>query len=434
MKGVKHGINFLLENSLFLIIGAVGGLVWANMDAHTYQELVHLKLFSNDFFYDHAYEKLHPGAHAFTLHYLVNDILMAFFFAIAGKEVWEATFPGGPLSDPKKAATPLVATLGGMAGPALFYVAGVSILGLNMVNFAGSPLDAAAAAALGDQAINMNNGWAIPCATDIAFSYMVARIVFGAGHPAIPFLLLLAIADDAIGLVILAVFYPQGDVQPLWMFLPVAGIAVSFAFRKMKVHSFWPYLIVPGLLSWVGFAQAGLHPALGLLPIIPTLPHAHVDEGIFNWKEMDKHDSLNEFEHWWKNPVEIILGLFGLLNAGVEFGAVGDATWLVVVGLLIGKPVGIWVCAMFTARVLKFGLPEGMDGKDVLVLGLAAGIGFTVALFVATVAFPSGSEVQDAAKMGALLSFGAAILTFVAAKLLGIKKVHGDPDSGGPGH
>ena len=203
----------------------------------------------------------------------------------------------------------------------------------------------------------------------------------------------------------------------------------------MKIHNFWPYLFGPGLMSWIGFTQAGLHPALGLLPIIVTLPHAASDEGIFNWRELDKHDTLNEFEHWWKNPVEIILGLFGLLNAGVVFSAMGDVTWLVLAGLLVGKPIGIWLCAMFAARTLKFGFPEGMGGKDVLVLGFAAGIGFTVALFVATVAFPGGTVVQGAAKMGALFSFGAAILTIVAGKVLGVERVEGDPDAGhGHGH
>jgi Na+:H+ antiporter, NhaA family len=424
MNQVKNSINFLLENSLFLIFGAVGGLVWANMDYESYQHLVHLELFRSDLFYDHSIAK-QTGEHIFTLHYFVNDLLMAFFFAIAGKEVWEATFPGGPLSNARKAATPLIATIGGMAGPALLYVAGVAMVG-------GTVAESVAGKEI---IINMADGWAIPCATDIAFSYMVARIVFGAGHPAIPFLLLLAIADDALGLIILAVFYPQGEVQPLWMLLPLAGMMVGFGMQKMKLHSFWPYLLGPGLISWVGFTQAGLHPALGLLPIIVTLPHAASDEGIFNWRELDKHDTLNEFEHWWKNPVELVLGLFGLLNAGVVFSAMGDVTWLVLAGLLIGKPLGIWLCAMFAAKTLKFGLPEGMDGKDVLVLGFAAGIGFTVALFVATVAFPGGTVVQGAAKMGALFSFGAAILTIVAGKVMGIKKVEANPDAGhGHGH
>lgn len=395
---MKGAIRFLLENSLFLILGAVGGLLWANFAHESYEHLVHFELFHNPWI---GYE--HDGQRVVNLHYLVNDILMALFFAIAGKEVFEATLPGGPLNNPRKAATPLIATFGGMAGPALVYVGGAAALG---------------------QLDTLGNGWAIPCATDIAFSYMVARMVFGNGHPAIPFLLLLAIADDALGLIILAVFYPQGEIQLVWMLLPVAAIAIGLLFKRLRVVSFWPYLLVAGSISWVGFALSGLHPALGLLPIIPTMPHAHTDVGLFDWRELERHDTLNEFEHWWKNPVELILGLFGLLNAGVVLSSVGTATWLVLAGLLIGKPLGIWGMGILAARGLKFGLPEGMNGRDLFVLGCAAGIGFTVALFVATVAFETGTAVQDAAKMGALASFLAAILTLVAGKVLGIRKVH----------
>ena len=395
-----HGsIKFLLENSLFLIFGALGGLIWANVGIDSYHHFLHTEILVNDIV---GYP--HDGHRVINLHYLINDILMALFFAIAGKEVWEATLPGGPLSNPRKAATPLIATFGGMAGPALLYVGGAAALG---------------------QLSELGNGWAIPCATDIAFSYMVARIVFGAGHPAIPFLLLLAIADDALGLVILAVFYPpQEEVNALWMLLPVAAIGVGLLMRRMRVHSFWPYLIIAGTISWFGFAMAGLHPALGLLPIIPTLPHAHVDSGLFDWKELDRHDTLNEFEHWWKNPVELILGMFGLLNAGVVLSSVGNATYLVLLGLIIGKPLGIFLFGILAAKGLKFGLPEGMNTKDLVVLGCAAGIGFTVALFVATVAFQPGT-VQDAAKMGALGSFAAAIVTIIVGKMIGVQRVTG---------
>ncbi len=404
--------RFLLENSLFLIFGAIAGLVWANLDNEGYQHLLHLEILENNLFYDHAVNAANPEKHVLTLHYLINDVLMAFFFAIAGKEVWEATFPGGPLSDPKKAATPLIATIGGMAGPALLYVACAAFIG---------------------QLSELGNGWAIPCATDIAFSYLVARFVFGAGHPAIPFLLLLAIADDAIGLIILAVFYPQGDVNITYMLLPVVGILLGKVMQKQGIKSFWPYLLLPGSLSWVGFALSGLHPALGLLPIIPVMPHAHSDIGFFNWDELQRTDTLNQFEHWWKNPVEIILGLFGLLNAGVVFEAIGDATWLVLIGLLIGKPLGIWLCGMFAAKTLKFGFPEGMGSKELFVVGCAAGIGFTVSLFVATVAFRPG-DIQDAAKMGALGSFAAVFMTIGIAKMLKVAKIEGDPDAEGHGH
>ncbi len=391
-------ISFLFENSLFLIIGAIAGLVWANANHESYEHLKHLEILKNSVFGTLQSD----GTRTLDLHFLVNDILMALFFAIAGKEVWEATLPGGPLSNPKRAAVPIIAAVGGMVAPALIYLFGAHLIG---------------------QFGELSRGWAIPCATDIAFSYMVARFIFGAGHPAIPFLLLLAIADDALGLLILAIFYPQGEVQIIWMLLPVLAIGIGFFFHRSRIKSFWPYLLIPGVISWIGFAKAGLHPALGLLPIIPTLPHAHVDKGLFNWEELNAKDTLNEFEHWWKNPVEIILMLFGFLNAGVLFSAIGAPTYLVLIGLLVGKPVGIWLSAMFAAKGLKFGLPDGLTSNILIVVGFAAGIGFTVALFVATVAFPAGA-IQDAAKMGALGSFIAAVFTYLVAKFMKIEKHH----------
>ncbi len=436
---MRKKIQFLLDNSMFLIIGTVAALAWANANIESYEHFLHTPLIENTIVgqvmhdkhgaeeatadakdaakkmaesgsAEHAADASAADEHGakkktITLHYLINDILMALFFAIAGKEVWEATFPGGPLSNAKKAATPLLATLGGMAGPAAIYCI---------------------IAGMGGSFGELSNGWAIPCATDIAFSYMVARMVFGAGHPAIPFLLLLAIADDALGLVILAIFYPNPEipVEPIWLLLPVAAMVICVVFKRMRLWSFWPYLAVGGTISWFGFALAGLHPALGLLPIIPFMPNAHTDTGLFDWGKLEKKDTLSHFEHWMKNPVEIILGLFGLLNAGVLLSSSGIATWAVIGGLLIGKPLGIVLFGLIAAKGLKFGFPEGMDWKDLVVLSCAAAIGFTVALFITTVAFKAG-PIQDAAKMGALGSFGAAIVTFIAAKVMGTKKVLG---------
>ena len=123
-------------------------------------------------------------------------------------------------------------------------------------------------------------GWAVPCATDIAFSYLIARMIFGVGHPAIAFLLLLAIADDAAGLMILAVFYPQAPLQYYGGFCsPQGQWSWHFSLRTAKVHSHWIYLLGPGILCWYSFYQANIHAALGLVPIIPFLPHAHTDLG-----------------------------------------------------------------------------------------------------------------------------------------------------------
>lgn len=389
-------IRFLLENSVFLIVGAIAGLVWANVDHASYEALLHFPILENDLI-----GEPHGAHRVISLHYLVNDILMALFFAIAGKEVWEALLPGGPLSNPKKAAAPLIATAGGVVVPAAVYLIGAAAIG---------------------QLGTLGSGWAVPCATDIAFSYMVARLIFGAGHPAIPFLLLLAIADDAIGLLIIAVAYPQEELRPAFLLLAVAAIGACFLFRRMRIKSFWPYLLVGGTMSWFGFALSGLHPALGLLPILPALPHAHVDTGLFDWSQMEEGDTLTRFEHWWKNPVELILGAFGLLNAGVVLSAVGPATYLVLAGLLIGKPIGIWGFGMIASKGLRFGLPRGLRNTDLIIIGFAASIGFTVALFVSTVAFPAGLA-QDAAKMGALASFFGVVATWLSARILGVEKV-----------
>src|SRR6266540_105858 len=168
---------------------------------------------------------------------------MVFFFALATKEVVEATAPGGALHTWRRAALPVVAAAGGMAAPAIIYVI--------YARAAGAP--------------ELIRGWAIPCATDIAFSFIVAKAIFRR-HPAIPFLLL-AIADDALGLVILALFYPVGDLHLLaGMLLMTTAVMVAYALRKKRVHIYWPYLAAGGLLSWTALFWGGLHPALALVP------------------------------------------------------------------------------------------------------------------------------------------------------------------------
>jgi NhaA family Na+:H+ antiporter len=420
-------IRFLFENSLFLISGAIAALLWANLDpthqieqgtvVHgSYDRFIHfdLEAFARDLFggphagaadASHGHEE--AGHPKFTLHFLINDVLMALFFAIAAKEVWESLLPGGALSNPRKAMTPLLATAGGVIGPAAIYAGGALALG---------------------HWDTLGRGWAVPCATDIAFSYLFARMIFGVGHPAIAFLLLLAIADDAAGLVILAVFYPSGELHLTWLLATLAAIALGLVFHKvLRLHSFWWYLLIPGVISWWSFFKAGIHPALGLVPIIPFMPHAHTDLGIFAREELGRHDTLSEFEHAWKYPVELILGLFGLVNAGVVLSSIGVGTWLVFCGLLIGKPVGITLLTWIAEKVLRLEIPGGMGYRHIITLGAVAGIGFTVALFVSTAAFPTPGAIQDSVKMGSLMSFGAAVLAFVLAKLLGVKPVKAAP-------
>jgi NhaA family Na+:H+ antiporter len=429
----KSGIvRTLIDNSFLLITGAVAALIWANMASPlptessdssappetSYTQFINFDLTSlwSDHEEEHSgddtqaatstdateetEEENHGGHHGLTIQFIINDILMALFFAIAAKEVWESLLPGGALSNFRKAATPLLATVGGIAGPALVYVVGCYFTGTHET---------------------YGKGWAVPCATDIAFSYLIARMIFGVGHPAIAFLLLLAIADDAAGLMILAVFYPQAPLQIDWFYLTAAAMALAFFLRKAKVHSHWVYLLGPGILCWFSFYEANIHAALGLVPIIPFLPHAHTDLGMFAKAEKNREDTLNEFEHFWKTPVEFFLGLFGLANAGVVMSSLGTGTWLVLGGLLLGKPVGITAMTLFAEKAFKLQKPAGMDYRHVITLGMVAGIGFTVALFVSVAAFTQAGPVQDSVKMGALLSFAAAPLAILIAKTLRIR-------------
>jgi NhaA family Na+:H+ antiporter len=260
-------------------------------------------------------------------------------------------------------------------------------------------------------------GWAIPCATDIAFSYMAARVIFPRDHPAIPFLLLLAIADDALGLLLLAVAYPSGHFAVgMLVGLMLPALLIAWQLHRRRVQTFWAYVIGAGTFSWSALYFGGIHPALALVPIVPFMPHAARDIGLFDPREDMLPDTMNRFEHWWKMPVQIILFFFGLANAGVELSRIGPVTWMVLWSLLLGKPVGV-VCTALISTFFGLRLPQGLTVRDTVVVGIACGIGFTVALFFATAAFPPG-HVLDEAKMGALLSFVAAPLAILAGVAL----------------
>lgn len=365
--------RLVFGKSQLLIGGTSVALLWANLAPRTYA----------------------PFEHA--LHFWVNDVGMVFFFAIAAKEVFEATLPGGPLSSGRTAGLPLLAAAGGMAGPAAVFVL--------LASQWGHP--------------GLLDGWAIPCATDIAFSALVARLIFGRTHPAVPFLLMLAIADDAFGLIVLAAFYPSGPLRlGEGALLMAAALAVAWALRRRKVASFWPYVLGAGTLSWLALFRGGLHPALALVPIIPFMPHAPTDLGILDEESELQPDTLNRFEHWWHRPVEIVLGVFGLVNAGVPLAGVGHGTWVVLVAMLLGKPLGIGA-ATWLGRRVSLEIDPRISARDVLVAGAVASIGFTVALFFATAAFSTG-ELLEETKMGALLSFGAAPLSVGLAMALGV--------------
>ena len=401
---LRKSLNFLTEFSIPLLAGVVAALIWANIDMHSYHVVMETPFFSNLIILGKDINEVF--GHPITFHFLMNDIFMVFFFGIAAVEITQAVMPGGSLNPITRAINPLLGTVGGVVGPAAVYFLLCYVLKV-------------------DEAVY--NGWGIPTATDIALAWLVARFIFGNRHPAVSFLLLLAVADDAIGLGIIAVFYPDPahPVELPFLLLTLLGMAVAFAMNKLNVRNFWLYIVIGGGLSWCGLIFAHLHPALALVFIVPFLPKtgasAHHDQ-MFK-EELGDHSALTHFEHTFKTFVDFGLFGFGLANAGVAFSHINEVTWIVFSALLFGKLIGISGLS-YLGHLLGFKLPDGMGLGTLVVASMVAGLGLTVALFVAGQAFPGGSIEQGAAKMGAVFSAAIALVAFVTGKLLRIKKIN----------
>ena len=411
---LMRAIDLMQEFSIPLILGVILGLVAANADQRWYEGLVHFRPLGDD-----AY----VFGHKLDLHFIINGMFMCLFFGIAAKEIAESTLPGGVLNPLRRAINPLIGTLGGVFGPAGLYLL------LAWVIYGGTADFGAVA-----------NGWAIPTATDIALAWLVARVVFGPLHPAVNFLLLLAVVDDAIGLVIIAVFYPDPHhpVEPIWLLLVVGGMAAAYALRRLRVRWWAAYILVGGALSWSGMAKAGVEPALALAPIVPFLPHAshHTEtrsEETHSHETGDSphphasavaehygHSVLEQFEHQLKLFVDFGLFFFAFANAGVAFSNIGWVTLMVLMSLIVGKGIGVTLFS-WAAERLGFPLPEGMSLRHLPVIGIIAGLGLTVALFVAGKAFPAGSPFEEPGKMGAVFSIGAALVAYVMGKALHVR-------------
>lgn len=378
-----HRLNLLREFSVPLLLGVVVAVVWANLDPSGYEAF-----------------NTTPFLGGFSFHFVSNELFMVLFFGIAAVEITQSCLPGGDLNPISKAVNPLLGTLGGVVGPIVVYLC------LNAT--IGAP--------------ELRNGWGIPTATDIALAWLVARMVFGASHPAVSYLLLLAVADDAVGLAIIAIFYPNPNfpVAPIWLMLTVLGMLASWTLRRMQFRSYWPYLLIGGSLSWTGLHHAHLHPALALVFIIPFLPHAKKEDKHLFEEDTSDRTPLAQFEHEWKVFVDFGLFMFSLSNAGVQFSSMGTVTVLVLVSLLAGKTLGVFSFGLIATK-LGFELPRGMKPRDLLTAGIIAGTGFTVALFVAGEAF-TDPVIRGAAKMGAMLSLISAVLGLVAGKLVGVVK------------
>ena len=373
---MKKMFQLIETYSLPLLTGILLALLWANLAPHSYHALAEAKIP----FFD------------FTVHFAVKEIFMTFFFAVAMVEVVEAVLPGGAMSPLKKAINPLLATVGGVVGPILVFLVLATVC------------DGQA----------YLKGWGIVTATDIAVAWLGAKLIFGSDHPAVKYLLLLAVADDAVGLLIIGIFYPTAPIRISYLILCLLGMGIAWLLRHMHTEHYGFYLVLGGAPAWLGLHLANVEPALALVLIVPFLPSVHrrdllVDAGMItpDVKKMP----LEQFYYHWHPLTTYGLFFFGLVSAGVEFSSLNTVTYLIVIALLLGKLGGIFLCGSLSHR-LGFSLPEGMGRRDLLIIAAVAGVGLTVSLFICESAFVA-PEVSGAAKMGALFSIAALPLAYI---------------------
>jgi Na+:H+ antiporter, NhaA family len=363
--------QFAVEHLLGLPIGAAIALVWVNVRPESYYSF------------------------SYAIAFAVNDVAMAFFFALMTKEVVEATAPGGVLHPFRRAVVPVIAAIGGVLIPAVLH---------------GFIVDA-----LDEPALEV--AWPIALATDLAVGYFVARIIFGGKHPVIPYVLLIGIACNACAFLAIALFHPTKEFRPgRGALLFAVALAIALVLRRARVRSFWPYLVGAGGASWYAFFASGLHPALALVPIMPFLPHAPRDPGFFVDADPHAPDALSRFEVWWRHPAQIALFFFGLVNAGVPFHALEAGTWGLPIAVIVGRPLGVLIGAGL-AIAIGLHLPERLGWRELVVVGFTVAIGFTVGLFASAALLPPGQLLTESS-MGALLTLVGALLAFLAARLL----------------
>ena len=318
----------------------------------------------------------------------INDGLMALFFLLVGLEIKREVLDG-QLATWHRRALPGIAAAGGVAMPALVYMA------LNW----------------GDA--NALRGWAIPAATDIAFALGVLSLL-GTRVPASLkiFLTALAIIDDLAAVAVIAVFY-TGELSPLHLGLAAAALAVLAAMNRRGVARLWPYLAL-GAVLWVLVLRSGVHATIAGVALAFTVPL----RATAGRPDDFAGSPLHRLEHGLHNWVAfLVVPVFGFANAGVSFaGATADTlldhlTVGVALGLLLGKLVGVFGCAALAIRLGLADLPMGASRQQLLGVSLLCGIGFTMSLFIGMLAFPDDPAVQERVKFGIL---GGSVLAGLA--------------------
>ncbi len=269
-------------------------------------------------------------------------------------------------------------------------------------------------------------GWAVPLGSDVVLCYLVGRYVFGAGSAALHVLLLVTIGMDLAGLLLLGFAFPQEPLRLLWLLLPlVAAIGVWVAvgrgahsdaseIQRQRALHLWPYMLA-GAVSWIGVAASGLPPALGLLPIIPAIPHADRAFGLFAEAEEFLTDPLNRFAHLMVKPLIAVLFLFGLTQGGMDLQAFAPTTFITLLSLWVGKPLGILAGIYIAVRLLKLPIPASVTLRDLRFVAGIAAMGFTVPLLALDSALPGGA-MQEAARLGLALSLLAGPVMLMLAR------------------
>lgn len=409
-RPVREFLRVEAAGSLLLLLAAAVALVWANSPwASSYDSLWHTHLVLD-------VGPLHLDE---SLQHWVNDALMVIFFFVVGLEI-KYELVNGDLRDPKTAALPIVAAIGGMVVPAGIY------LTLNPPGSDGV------------------DGWGIPMATDIAFAVGVLGVL-GRRIPSSArlFLLTLAIVDDIGAILVIAVFY-TADLSLGWLAIAIGLLAAMVVARLLRVWTIVVYAIL-GVGVWFALLESGVHAtlagvAIGLLaPATPLLreeiARGHAREALRD-NVLDP-DELARLRFLLKESVSVVerlistlhpvsayvvLPVFALANAGVELGALGKVFTEpvgigIILGLVVGKPVGIFVSSYLAVRLGLARMPADTTWPMVLGLGAVAGIGFTVSIFIAGLSFPGADLLTEEAKIAILLASLLAAVVGVALLL-----------------
>ena len=323
-----------------------------------------------------------------TVIHWINDVLMAIFFFVVSLEI-KREFLQGELSNPKQAMLPIIGAFGGMLVPALFYI---------FINFGDS---------------TTLKGWAIPSATDIAFSLGVLSLL-GKRVPLSlkVFLTALAIIDDLGAIVIIAFFY-SGNVEAKYLLLMLAAIIILIALNKLKIKNFLPYLIV-GVFLWDFTHQSGVHATISGVLFALTIPHNVKDQ---------KQSLLLKLEHTLSPYVAFgIMPIFAFANAGVSLEGLTFSSLLtpvplgIVSGLFFGKQIGVFVFSYFSVKLKLADKPNNSSWSAFYAVSILTGIGFTMSLFVGNLAFANNLQYMDGVKIGVL--FGSLLSTLFGYFLL----------------